>query len=120
MSDFISLAQAIAMTKLYHKNQETMLVPELRNKGIMPVCETFDSSSFAVLLAEQGCVSIRVYLGMGEDLKVRVLAVGVDSQGEDILPAANSVAALGDDDGNIVEDGQRCPDICHPSPLNEV
>ena len=54
---------------------------------------------------------------MGEDLKVRLLAVDVNEKGDDILPAAG--AKLADGASNIVEDGQRCPDICHPSPLSE-
>ncbi|HTE12183.1 MAG TPA: hypothetical protein VK645_14470 [Chitinophagaceae bacterium] len=117
MSNFITLDQAIALTKKYRSQKEKMLIPELRDKGILPICETFDSSSFATLVGEPGCVSIRVYLGMSEDLKVRLLAVGVNEKGEDILPAAG--AKLADGGGNIVEDGQRCPDICHPSPLSE-
>jgi hypothetical protein len=117
MSNFITLAQAIDLTTQYRSQKELMLVPELRNQGIMPVCETFDASAFTTLAGEPGCVSIRVYLGMDKDLKVRVLAVGVDLNGEDILPLAGAVKAL-DDGGSIVEDGQRCPDICHTSVLN--
>jgi hypothetical protein len=117
MSNFINLDQAIALTTQYRSQKELMLIPELRGKGILPICETFDASAFNTLVGEPGCVSIRVYLGMDQDLKVRVLAVGVNEQGEDILPAAGSARAL-DDGGHIVEDGQRCPDICHPSPLN--
>ena len=118
MSNFITLGQAIALTQRYRQFQETMLMPEFRNKGTLPVCETFDSTAFSTLIGQAGCVSIRVYLGMDQDLKVRVLAVGVNDQGEDILPAAAPGNVM-DGGGSIVEDGQRCPDICHPSPLNE-
>jgi len=117
MNNFITLAQGIAMTKLYRAEKENILAPEYKGKDILPICETFDRAAFETLLGETDCAYIRVYLGMGEDLQIRVIAVGADSKQRDILPASG--AGLGDGDGNIVEDGMRCPTVCPPpSDLN--
>jgi len=124
MSNFISLARAISMTENYRDNMESILSPGYKDKGILPICETFDRASFETLLEETDAAFIRVYLGMDKDLKIRIIAVAADSANQDILPAGNSSNTafsknFADDGGNIVEDGIRCPDTCPPpSPLN--
>jgi len=118
MSNFISLAQGIEMTSIYRKEMENILAPLFRGKDILPVCETFDRASFEALLAETDATYIRIYLGMDKDLKIKIIAVAANSKNVDILPSA-APAALDGDDGNIVEDGVRCPTICPPpSDLN--
>ena len=118
MSNFISLAQGIEMTSIYRKEMENILAPQYQGKGILPVCETFDKISFETLLAETDATFIRIYLGMDKDLKIKIIAVAANSNNVDILPSAGAVALDGDD-GNIVEDGVRCPTICPPpSDLN--
>ena len=117
MSNFISLEQAVAMTTRYRNEMEAVLAPAYKGKDILPICETFDRSSFDALLAEQGAMFIRIYLGMGADSKIRVIAVAASEKGDDILPAAGK--ALADDGASIVEDGIRCPTNCPAaSPLN--
>ena len=116
MSNFISLEQAVAMTTRYRKNMDTVLAPEFRNRNILPICETFDRSSFETLLGETAATFIRVYLGMDETDKIRVIAVAADQKGVDILPDAGKAL---DGGGSIVEDGIRCPTNCPTaSPLN--
>ena len=122
-NQFISLEQAIAMTSLYRKEKENILVPDMRDKGILPICETFNREAFDFLLNEAGCVGIRIYLGMDETFKVKVIAVGVNDKNEDMLPPLNAAASRSEDASNpddvIVENGQRCPTDCPPdSPLN--
>ena len=118
MSNFISLQQAITMTTTYRNQKENVLAPAYKGKDILPIAETFDRSAFEALLAETDCTYIRVYLGMDQDLKIRVIAVAADSKNVDILPAAGVTARDGGG-GNIVEDGMRCPTICAPpSDLN--
>jgi len=118
MSNFISLAQGIEMTSTYRKEMENILAPLFKGKDILPVCETFDRASFETLLAETDATYIRIYLGMDKDLKIKIIAVAANSKNVDILPSA-APAALDGDDGNIVEDGVRCPTICPPpSDLN--
>jgi hypothetical protein len=114
------------MTSLYRQQNNPILVPNLRNMGILPICETFDRGAFDSLLAQTGCAGLRFYYGMSTDLKVHIIAVGVNDKNQDMLPDSNSSssssAATANDlnSGNgIVEDSQRCPDICPPdSPLN--
>ena len=112
MSNFISLEQAVAMTTRYRKEMEAVLAPEFRGKNILPICETFDRSSFDALLKETDAHFIRVYLGMDDTDKIRVIAVAADAKGIDILPVAGKAL---DGGGNIVEDGIRCPTNCPPA-----
>ncbi|MEI9959529.1 MAG: hypothetical protein WDM90_25155 [Ferruginibacter sp.] len=114
---FIPLEQAIEMTTLYRAEKEKILAPAFQNKGILPICETFNREAFDYLLKEDGCVGLRFYYGMGEDLNIHIIAVGVNAANEDMLPKAGVFT----DPGNqIVDDGQRCPVDCPPpSPLSE-
>jgi hypothetical protein len=126
-SHFISLARGIEMTSLYRANRELMLAPAFQDKGTLPICETFNRVDIDTLLAKEECKAVRVYCGMDEALKVRVLLVAVNEEGEDILPEessalskSNNTNETDDDDEDIVEEGHRCPDTCPPpSPLNE-
>jgi hypothetical protein len=121
MSNFISLAQGIAMTSTYRNQKENILAPAYKGRDILPTCETFDRASFEALLAETDCTYIRVYLCMDDDLTIRVIAVGADSKNVDILPSQDGASLLdaGGGGGNIVEEGMRCPTICPPgSALN--
>lgn len=109
------------MTARFRENQNSSLIPELRNQGILPICETFDRAAFDVLLGEPGCASIRTYLGMDPDLKIRLITVAVNDQDEDILPVSTKALAKNEGDGDgdgetgIVEEGHRCPDFCPPA-----
>ncbi len=109
-SNLISLQTAIDMTTKFRNEKENILTQSMRGQNILPICETFNRSAFDTLLAQSGCEAIRVYFSMDSSLKVKVVIVGVDGNKADILPAS---------DVKIVEEGQRCPDICPPSsPLN--
>ncbi|HEY0058264.1 MAG TPA: hypothetical protein VGB56_03955 [Flavisolibacter sp.] len=109
MSHFISLEEARRMTAALRKGGELILNPAHKGLNIIPTCETFDREAFDALLSQPDCVSIRIYHGMDEKLKVHTIAVGVNSKNEDILPPAEAgVKAI------IVENGVRCPDNCPP------
>jgi hypothetical protein len=114
--NFISLAQAKAMTDRFKANQDSVLIPELRNQGILYISETLDREWFDYLLNEEGATGLRFYNGMDEELKTRLIAVAVDKDGNALLPAAGSttVAAGGN---QIAEEGQRCPTNCNGSGL---
>lgn len=117
-SHFITLAKAIELTTRFRSKKELILKTEYQSQGILFSSETFNRAAIESLLNQPGCVSVRHYLGMDEDLKVRLVMVGVDSEGNDILPSVQNNNAQGTV-GDIVEDGQRCPDICPPDgPLN--
>lgn len=115
---FIPLDQAKAMTALYRAQKENILAPDYKGKDILSICETFDRTIFDTILAEKDCTYLRVYFGMDPDLKIKVILVGVDSKGQDILPAQNSEAKEGDDPtGYIGEEGLPCPTYCPVPPL---
>jgi hypothetical protein len=121
MSQFISLPIAIDMTSLYRSQRENILKTEYQNQNILPLSEAFDRTVFDAVLAESGCEGLRIYYGMSEDLKIHAIIVGTDVNGDDILPSSGAAAANDpeDDDGYIIENGNRCPPICPgDSPLN--
>jgi hypothetical protein len=103
------------MTALYKSEKNTVLRPEYDGNKVLMTCETFDRSAFDAILAQKGCAAVRVYFGMSDDLKVKVMVVGVDADNKDILPAGETAA--GDPEGVIVEEGRPCPDFCPIDPL---
>lgn len=116
MNHFISLTSAKEMTERYRNNRNTVLQSNLQHQNILPVCETFDKTAFETLIAKPDCASLRIYYGMSEDLKLHAIIVAANAEGNDILPPDGLVAGEDDD---ILENGNRCPDLCPPpSPLN--
>ena len=111
VNHFIPLEEARAMTARYRNNKENILVPELRGQNILSICETFNRGEFDIVLAQQGCVGLRVYFGMTPELKVKVIVVGVDADNKDILPSSSATLVNGEG-GQIVEYGRPCPDHC--------
>lgn len=106
------------MTARYRLNKVNVLAPGY-DKNILPICETFDASSMAGILAVPGCTSVRIYYGMSEDLYLHAIIVAVDEGGADILPAQGGDTATGGTGGDVVDEAERCPPICPPeSPLN--
>ena len=94
------------MTSLYRREKNNILNSEFRDREILPLSETFDAESFRVVLSNPECKSLRIYLGMNEDLKVRVITVGVNEKGEELLEGEQS----------ILEEGATCPPLCPPPP----
>lgn len=118
-SHFISLQRGVEMTSRYRNNNETILSPAYRGQNILPVCETFNRFDIDTLLAKQGCEALRVYFGMDESLKVRVILVAVNANAEDILPLPSTIGPAVTNEEDLVEEGHRCPPACPPpSPLN--
>jgi hypothetical protein len=113
----ISLQKAVEMTTRYRQDKETILAAEYKSQNILPLSETFNRTAIEKLLSETNCAGIRIYYGMDENLKSHAILVGVNASNEDILPS--SAATLSGSDEVILEEGQRCPDICpEDSPLN--
>jgi hypothetical protein len=108
MSQFISLEDAVDMTTLYRQDKETILSSTYQNHNILPKCETFERDYFDDVLAQSGCVGIRIYYGMDENNKVHAIVVGVNGDDEDII-FPNT------DNSLIIEEAKRCPDDCPPS-----
>ena len=110
-TNFVSLQTARDMATAYRSQKENMLKTNLQNQGILPICETFGRAAFDTILSDSAVQKIRIYLCLGTDNKVRIMAVGVNANNEDMLPSGT--------EDKIIEDGQRCPDQCPPpSALN--
>jgi len=79
---------------------------------LLPEAEAFNKRAILSLLKAPDCVGIRVYHGVkkgGRRDEVRVILVGVDSNGKDILISKGSVlVARITQDGGGIETGQ-CP-----------
>jgi len=115
MNHFISLPTAEDMTELFRSERENILKTEFQGDDVLPICETFERQAFDTLLGKTGCESLRIYYGMSEDFKIHAIIVAVDENGADMLPGTS----LTEEDDDIVENGNRCPDLCPPtSPLN--
>ena len=119
MSNFITLANASQMTATFRQNRETILDSNYQNQDILPISETFEKSHIESILAQTGCVGLRMYPGMGTDLKTHAIFVGVNENDEDMIQVPNQTLTEDDDDGILVQGGVRCPEICPPeSDLN--
>lgn len=112
MKHFITPAQAKKLTRNFRGNREKMIKDQFKGPKTLPQCETFDRKAFDALLAQPGCVSVRIYLGMDTGNEVKLIAVGVNEKGEDILPDAARTSDFTTETGVIVEEGARCPDDC--------
>ena len=116
MNHFISLQEAIDMTSLYRTQRENILKTDFQNQNILPLSEAFDREAFDSVLGKNGCAGLRIYYGMDEDKKIHAIIVGVDENGDDMLPEEQLNSS---EDEDIIERGNRCPDICPAeSPLN--
>jgi len=114
MNHFISLQQAIDMTTLYRQQKENVLADEYKGTNILAISETFDRAAFDWVLAQAGCTALRIYFGMDASLNIHSIVVGVNSNNEDILPPQQSgtTTTATTDDTGIIEEGNRCPDLC--------
>lgn len=118
MNHFISLSEAVDMTNRYRNQSENILKTNYQGQNLLCTCETFDRVPFETLLNKTGCMGLRIYYGMAEDLKIHAIIVGVNAQDADMLPAINPTLTTEDDD-SVFDRGIRCPELCPPtSPLN--
>ena len=112
MSSFISIADAKKMIEKYREEKENLLQPEFQGQDIIVYSETFDRAQFDTILAKPGCVQLRIYYGMGEDMKVHAIVVGADENGQDVLMGETPAEEENDD---VIENSLRCPPSC-PEP----
>jgi len=88
---------------------------------LLSYSEAFNKKQLIELLKDPKCVGLRIYYGVktankGAENQLRMMIVGVDSQGKDLYwkrgtPAAGQVG--GDSDGGGLEYGQ-CSPPCNP------
>lgn len=104
----ISLEQAVALTTRFRAHRPTEL----------PLCETFSKAAVINLLEQIGAKKMRIYLGEKEDGKVCTILVAVNQFDQDIISFGIDITST--DQGIILQDAIRCPELCPPpSPLNE-
>jgi hypothetical protein len=116
----VSLNKAKQLTSHYEKNKAKILKDEFHGKATLPTSETFDRAAFDAILAKEGCVKIRIYYGMDEDLQVKLVVVGVDENDQDISTSnANKKSKnqdIKDEPVFAFSDSTRCPPNCPPPP----
>lgn len=110
MSHFITLNEGATMTSDYRTNRENILDSSYKGLDILPVSETFDLTELLSVIEQTGCVGLRIYYGMDENMLVHAILVGVDENDEDILPSDPDAKNT-----QIMEHSLRCPNVCPPS-----
>ena len=109
-SHLITLPVAAAMNKLYREQKRNILNAGI-NPDVLPICETFTRDDIDSILAQPGCVALRIYFGMHDNMNISPVIVGVNDTGDDMVKEGT--------DNLIVDKGERCPMECPaPSPLN--
>ncbi|MDH7462192.1 hypothetical protein QEG73_12920 [Chitinophagaceae bacterium 26-R-25] len=104
----------------------------------LPIAESFNRDVIALLLNQKDATGgiaagIRMYYGINENNEVCLVLTPYDNNGKDIinnltksapvaikLPGISTASAQisGEDDGTVIERGQRCPTVCDlASPL---
>lgn len=128
----ISVKQAKAYTDNYRNARQNLVrrlgdSAYLRDTFNLLNAETFNRHAIALLLNQEGAEGVRIYLGRDDSGYVRMVLVPVDSKGQNIItrllgsstahiPGVKSAnAAPPDDDGEAIENGQRCPTMCDGS-----
>ena len=117
----ISLDRLKELTTHYEKNKTKILKDEFHGNGTLPTCETFERAAFDQLLAQEGCVGIRIYYGMDEESNVKLVAVAVDKNDQDILNSNSNLKKVQayettEEPMLALSDGLRCPPFCPPPP----
>lgn len=107
MKNLVRLSDAKLMVKTYLENK-SKVIP---NESTLPNTETFDSEAFVALLNQPDCVKVRLYYGMNENLEIRAIVVGVDSNGNEIY--IENKGLNGTDELYVIDDGQACPPYCN-------
>jgi len=100
----ITLAQALT-----YKTQLTKLSSKIDGSlgasNVIPISETFNLNAINEILAQSETVALRAYFGMDASNKVRLMLVGVNAAGEDIIGSLGMVV----DNPAIEENGARNP-----------
>lgn len=107
MENIISYEEAKKLIDRYRQNWQNVLASGYADS--LSLTETFSAEAFRKLLDQHGCVSVRIYYGMKEDLKICAILVGVDAQDRDMVGVLK-----GGDEDVIIEYGKTCPPFCAP------
>jgi hypothetical protein len=90
----------------------------------LPNAEMFNRHAIALLLNQEGAEGIRIYFGRDAKGQVRLVLLPVDKEGKNIIRKLipnNTVSipgispAYAQEEGEAIENGQRCPTMCDNS-----
>lgn len=82
----ITLEQALKLTDNYARNKDSILSGAFgNNKDILPDYETFNLQAIDSLVCQEATVGFRMYLGLDDNKKIRLVLAGVDANGIDAL-----------------------------------
>ncbi|HEY0677722.1 MAG TPA: hypothetical protein VGD17_05520 [Chitinophagaceae bacterium] len=123
----ISVKQAKEYTNSFEQGRADLAVrlrdsSFLRDSFNLPNAEMFSRHAIALLLNAEGAEGVRVYLGRDAKGQVRLVLLPVDKNGKNIIgrlisnstvfiPGVSSAYAQGNE-GEAIENGQRCPTMC--------
>ena len=113
-SQRITLFDAVELTQRYRK-----AAPASEHGGF------FWAEGFREVLDQPGCIGLRYYHGLDDDGQYRIVIVGVDASGADIVKpgkqrasAQGAKAAVGEATAVLLDRSWPCPPMCDPnSPL---
>lgn len=114
----IAKEQALSMLRTYDQNRDTLVRGGFRSDTLMmPIQETFGLNLIDSLLGQKGICGLRTYLAMDPvTKKLKIILIGVDKNGKDILQdeRASGRMKFGDGEGSesldvILEEGNRLP-----------
>ena len=115
--------QAITSDKLkklksdYAQKKNSILKESYQSTDTLPTFEIFDRASLEQILALEGCVGVRMYYGMDENMEVQLVAVGVDENGKDVQSSDIKTATVLSEESIIAFSSVlRCPPYCDPPP----
>lgn len=106
----ITTTQAVTMTQRFNTNADSLRQGHLAAvSGLLPFHETFNLKAIDDLICQPNTIGLRVYLSMDENRKLRLVLVGVDPEGNDLI--SRSISGLpADRTGEVAIDaGQRWP-----------
>lgn len=82
----ISLEKALQLTDNYARSKDVLLSGKYGDqKELLPDYETFNLQSIDSLMCQDETVGFRIYLGLDENNKIRLVLAGVDANGMDLL-----------------------------------
>jgi hypothetical protein len=139
INHFIDRAEAGKLIGNYNRMKDELINPSFQRLqkefGILPVSEAFNEKSILAILAQEGCVGIRIHYGikmtMEREIEVPLVVavlVGVAKDGSNMWGKAAvnestqvglkmAVTSRGEDEGVILEDSQRCPPFGDENPM---
>ncbi|HTN44863.1 MAG TPA: hypothetical protein VL098_00845 [Flavipsychrobacter sp.] len=89
--------------------QFAMLRPKLDGcaggNNVFPISETFNLQAIRNILDQPNTVAFRAYIGVDKENRARLIFVGVNEQGQDIIGSLGTVT----DNPSVAECGQRTP-----------